>query len=129
MSETSLYDTIGGAPVIAALVDRFYANMDLWPEAATVRALHGPELTGVAHGLKAYLTEWLGGPALYSPSRGHPRMKMRHMPFRITSAERDAWLACMKDALDATITDRAARTQIYASMDKLADWMRNTPDG
>jgi hemoglobin len=121
----SLYDTIGGAPTIAALVDRFYANMDLWPEARTIRAMHGTDLSGVAMGLKAYLTEWLGGPALYSPMKGHPRMKMRHMHVPIASAERDAWLACMKEALDAVVEPRAARMEIYASMEKLADWMRN----
>lgn len=128
MAEVSLYDIIGGAPTISALVDRFYTNMDLWPEARTIRAMHGADLTGVAHGLKAYLSEWLGGPALFSPVKGHPRMKMRHMPFPIASAERDAWLACMKEALDTVVSDRAARLQIYASMEKLADWMRNRPD-
>jgi len=127
MSKASLYDTIGGAPTISALVDRFYANMVLWPEARIIRALHGEDLTGVAHGLKAYLSEWLGGPALYSPVKGHPRMKMRHMPFPIATAERDAWLACMKDALDATVEPRAARMEIYGNMEKLADWMRNRP--
>lgn len=125
MTEPTLYDAIGGAPTISALVDRFYTNMDLWPEAQTIRALHGPDLTGIAHGLKAYLSEWLGGPALYSPVKGHPRMKMRHMPFSIGMAERDAWLACMKEALDTTVADRGARLQIYGNMEKLADWMRN----
>lgn len=125
MSEPSLYETIGGAATIAALVDRFYANMELWPEARTIRAMHGEDLSGVAMGLKAYLSEWLGGPALYSPVKGHPRMKMRHMGFAIATAERDAWLACMKEALDTVVADRAARMQIYASMEKLADWMRN----
>jgi truncated hemoglobin YjbI/DNA-binding transcriptional LysR family regulator len=95
---------------------------------AEIRAMHAPDLTGVAHGLKAYLSEWLGGPALFSPVKGHPRMKMRHMPFPIASAQRDAWLACMKEALDTTVENRKARLQIYASMEKLADWMRNKPD-
>lgn len=126
--EASLYDAIGGAPTISALVDRFYTNMELWPEAREIRAMHAADLTGVAHGLKAYLSEWLGGPALFSPVKGHPRMKMRHMPFPIASAQRDAWLACMKEALDTTVENRPARLQIYASMEKLADWMRNKPD-
>ena len=124
MSET-LYDAIGGAPAIEALVDRFYANMALWSEARTIRAMHGEDLTGVAHGLKAYLSEWLGGPALFSPTKGHPRMKMRHMHLAIGIAERDAWLACMKEALDAVVVDRAARMQVYGNVEKLADWMRN----
>jgi hemoglobin len=127
MSETTLYEAIGGAAAIDALVDRFYANMELWSEARTIRAMHGEDLAGVARGLKAYLSEWLGGPALFSPVKGHPRMKMRHMPFSIGTAERDAWLACMKEALDTVVSDRAARMQVYASMEKLADWMRNRP--
>ncbi|KAA3635277.1 MAG: hypothetical protein DWP92_11300, partial [Armatimonadetes bacterium] len=47
-----------------------------------------------------YLIEWTGGPALYTPERGHPRMRMRHEPFVITETDAATWLACMAKALD-----------------------------
>lgn len=127
-SDTTLYDAVGGAPAISALVDRFYANMDLWPEAQAIRAMHPADLSHTAQVFKDYLSEWLGGPALYSPVKGHPRLRMRHMQAPIASAERDAWLACMKEALDTVVVDRAARLQVYGNMEKLADWMRNKDD-
>jgi hemoglobin len=76
--------------------------------------------------LKRYLTEWTGGPALYTPEKGHPRLRQRHLGFPIGDAERDAWLLCMRGALDETVADAAAREAIYATLAKLADWMRNT---
>lgn len=127
MTEAKLYDQIGGAPTIALLVDRFYDNMELWAEAQAIRAIHPADLTGTRQVFKDYLSEWLGGPALYSPERGHPRLRMRHMHAPIGVPERDAWLACMQDALEL-IPDRAPRAQIYTNMAKLADWMRNKPD-
>jgi hemoglobin len=128
MTDISLFDAIGGAPTVDALVERFYANMDLWADAQHIRALHPADLTRTRAVFKDYLSEWLGGPALYSPVHGHPRLRMRHMQAPIGAGERDAWLACMQEALDTTVADRTSRIQIYANMEKLADWMRNKPD-
>ena len=127
MSEP-LYDRIGGAPTIAALVDRFYDNMEIWSQARHLRSLHREDLTDTRQVLKDYLTEWLGGPALFSQVKGHPRMKMRHMHVPIGTAERDAWMECMSEALEATISDAPSRQQIHTSMANLADWMRNKPE-
>jgi hemoglobin len=68
----------------------------------------------------------MGGPKLYSAAKGHPRLRQRHLPFAIGEAERDAWLFCMRGALDEAIEDAGAREEIYAALKKLADWMRNT---
>ncbi|MFK4873032.1 group II truncated hemoglobin [Novosphingobium sp. ZW T3_23] len=128
MTETSLYDRIGGAATIDALVDSFYARMDQLDEARTIRAMHPQDLAPLGQVLKDYLSEWLGGPALFSPVRGHPRMRQRHMRVPIDSAARDAWLLCMRGALDETVADEQARAAIDESMARLADWMRNVPD-
>ncbi|BDV33903.1 group II truncated hemoglobin [Methylocystis iwaonis] len=124
----TLYDHIGGASTVDQLVEAFYRNMDTMEAARGIRAMHTTDLGPTKAILKLYLTEWLGGPANYSAKRGHPRLRMRHARFHIGPAERDAWLICMDAALDACITDPAARGSIAQALAKLADWMRNDPD-
>jgi hemoglobin len=121
----SMYERIGGAVVIDRLVETFYARMDALPEAKGIRAMHAPDLGPTKQVLKRYLCEWTGGPKLYSVEKGHPRLRQRHMGFPIGEAERDAWLLCMRGALDETVADGGAREEIYATLAKLADWMRN----
>lgn len=125
MAEISNFDRIGGLAVIDRLVEVFYDRMDRLPEAAVIRTMHAPDLGGTRNILKRYLTEWLGGPKLYSVEKGHPRLRQRHLGFSIGNAERDAWLLCMRGALDEAVEDEVARAEIYAAMAKLADWMRN----
>jgi hemoglobin len=122
----SIYARIGGAVTIDRIVESFYAAMDTLPLAKTIRAMHADNLAGVKMVLKQYLSEWTGGPALYSPARGHPRMRQRHMGFAIDDAARDAWMACMDQALAAHVADAEARAQLRENMKKLADWMRNS---
>lgn len=128
MNETPLFERIGGAPTIEHLVDNFYDRMESEDHARKVRAMHSRDLSRSRHVLKQYLSEWLGGPKLYSPEHGHPRMRMRHMRAPIDSAARDAWLTCMQGALNDTVADSQARDAIYDAMARLADWMRNTED-
>lgn len=121
----SMFERIGGAPTIERLVDAFYARMDTLPEARTIRAMHAPDLGPVKEVLRRYLGEWMGGPKRYSAERGHPRLRQRHMGFPIGNEERNAWLLCMRGALDETVADVAAREEIYGLLARLADWMRN----
>lgn len=85
MSDTvvtvSMFERIGGPVVIDRLVESFYRRMDALPEAAGIRAMHADDLTSTKQVLKRYLTEWTGGPKLYSPEKGHPRLRQRHMGF------------------------------------------------
>jgi hemoglobin len=124
---STLYEHLGGQPVVDHLVEAFYRRMDTLPEAATIRAMHAADLTHVKIVLKKYLGEWLGGPNHYTSERGHPRLRARHMPFRIGEAERDAWLLCMHGALEETVTASELREPIYEKLAALADWMRNQP--
>ena len=68
---------------------------------------------------------WLGGPPHYESRFGHPRLRMRHMPFAIGIRERDQWLACMDQAMGETGVPEDLRTRLKASFFQTADWMRN----
>src|SRR5689334_12758196 len=92
MAEPTLYDLLGGADGLRALVDRFYDQMDTAPEATHVRALHPASLEGSREKLFLFLSGWSGGPPLYIERYGHPRLRMRHNPFSIGVRERDEWL-------------------------------------
>jgi hemoglobin len=122
---TSIFERVGGAVIIDRLVESFYRRMDSLPEAKGIRDMHAPDLTSVKQVLKRYLCEWSGGPKLYSVEKGHPRLRQRHMGFPIGESERDAWLLCMRGALDETVTDVTTREEIYDAFAKLANWMRN----
>ena len=116
---------IGGESQVHALVDRFYDLMDLEPGYAALRAAHGTELANAREKLKMFLTGWLGGPQRYTEQFGHPRLRMRHMPFSIGIAERDQWVACMDQAMQETAIDDSLRTRLKESFMQTADWMRN----
>jgi hemoglobin len=124
------YDTpfewIGGEDVVKALVERFYDLMDLEPRYAGLRAAHGSELTAARQKLFWFRCGWLGGPQHYTERFGHPRLRMRHMPFRIGILERDQWLACMDQAMGEVGIDPVLRERLKQSFFQTADWMRNT---
>jgi hemoglobin len=121
----SMFDRIGGAVTVDRLVEAFYRRMDTLPEARVIRAMHADDLGSIKQVLKRYLAEWTGGPKLYSAEKGHPRLRQRHFGFSIGEAERDAWLQCMRGALQETIADEGARQELDVALTRLADWMRN----
>jgi hemoglobin len=120
------YEWIGGEEKVKALVERFYDLMDLEPAYADLRAVHGSDLSKARQHLFWFLCGWLGGPQHYTDRFGHPRLRMRHMPFTIGLKERDQWLACMDQAMAETGVDEALRSQLKNSFFQTADWMRNT---
>lgn len=124
-SRTSHFELVGGQLVVDRLVEAFYRHMSTLPEATGIRAMHPPDLSNSQRVLKEYLSEWLGGPKEYSSKRGHPRLRMRHMPFRIGTAERDAWMACMQRAMHEVLDDPGLRELLLQRLYKLADWLRN----
>jgi hemoglobin len=125
--ETTQFQRIGGAAGVDRLVEAFYLRMDSLPAGKAIRALHADDLSSTKEVLKRYLSEWMGGPPLYSQERGHPRLRQRHLRFKIGEAERDAWLSCMRAALDEAVDEVTLRDGLYGSFVKLADWMRNQP--
>ncbi len=121
------FDWIGGEPRVRALVDRFYDLMDIEPGYRELRAAHGSLLDDARDKLFWFLCGWLGGPSHYEDRFGHPRLRMRHMPFAIGIRERDQWLACMDQAMVETGVPEDLRARLRESFFRTADWMRNTP--
>lgn len=96
--ETTFYEAVGGEETFRRLVHRFYQGVASDP---LLRPLYPEEDLGPAEErLRLFLIQYWGGPHTYSERRGHPRLRMRHRPFRIGEAERDAWLRHMRAALD-----------------------------
>jgi hemoglobin len=119
------YEWIGGEDKVRALVERFYDLMDLEPRYAALRAAHGSTLEQARQRLFWFLSGWLGGPQHYTDRFGHPKLRMRHMPFTIGIQERDQWLACMDQAMGEVGIDEKLRTRLRNSFFQTADWMRN----
>ena len=119
------FASIGGESVIGQLVDKFYFYMDTLPEAHDIRAMHEPDLSQTRQVLAKFLTEWLGGPKVYSAEHGHPRLRQKHMHLPIGEAERDAWMFCMRRAMEDVVSDVKLRQQLEQAFFKTADFLRN----
>jgi hemoglobin len=119
------YELIGGEAALRRLIDRFYDLMDETPECYVVRKLHPQDLSGSREKLFMFLSGWLGGPPLYMQKHGHPMLRARHLPFAIGLAERDAWLGCMKQAMEECELEPELRKWLLQALSGTADWMRN----
>jgi hemoglobin len=125
--QVSVYEAVGGDPFFVELVDRFYRGVqtDL-----LLRPLYPADLTEPKAHLAGFLAQYWGGPPAYSAARGHPRLRMRHAPFVIGPAERDAWLRHMSTALDSLVDELDVHPSVEAAMldyfTRTADHMMNT---
>jgi hemoglobin len=122
----SFYDLIGGEPAFRKLVTEFYAGVATDP---VLRPLYPEEDLGPAtERLTLFLMQYWGGPTTYSQQRGHPRLRMRHAPFRIGPAERDAWLGHMRRALDTLALPPEQDAKFWEYVTHAAQFMVNTED-
>jgi hemoglobin len=96
--EEPLFDQVGGEAFFVRLVDAFYEAVEV---DETLRPMYPEDLTDARRHLTLFLVQYWGGPRTYQDERGHPRLRMRHAPFRVTKSARDAWLAAMSAALDS----------------------------
>ncbi len=123
---STLYDAVGGEQTFRLLVDRFYAGVAADP---ALRALYPEDDLGpAAERLRMFLIQYWGGPGTYSEQRGHPRLRMRHAPFRIGVAERDAWLRHMRAAVESLDLPADLHDQLWRYLVTAADSMRNIPN-
>jgi hemoglobin len=98
---SSLFSRVGGLPFFERLVDTFYRRVAV-DDVLAVLYPEYPDFTGARRRLSLFLAQYWGGPSTYSDERGHPRLRMRHMPFHVGPVERDRWLACMAAAVEET---------------------------
>jgi hemoglobin len=97
----SLYSRVGGMPFFERLVDAFYDGVST-DEVLIVLYPERPDLTGARRRLTLFLAQYWGGPTTYMEERGHPRLRLRHLPFPIGPLERDRWLTHMVAAVEQT---------------------------
>ena len=126
MLNRSLYDLAGGEKTFRLLVERFYAGV---ADDAVLRAVYPEEdLTGATERLTLFLIQYWGGPATYSELRGHPRLRLRHQPFVIGQAERDAWLRHMTAAVESLELAPEIRKALLDYFETASTAMINQPD-
>jgi len=110
-SPRSFYEAVGGEETFTRLVHRFYQEVAADP---VLRAVYpAMDLGPAEEHLRLFLIQYWGGPSTYNELRGHPRLRMRHVRFRIGEAERDAWLRHMRTALDELGLDEALDAQLW----------------
>jgi hemoglobin len=126
-ADASVYRQVGGSQFFVDLVKGFYAGVATDP---VLRPMYPDDLTDSRRHLAGFLVQYWGGPAAYSDERGHPRLRMRHAPFAIGDAERDAWLRHMLASFDAVVAAHAppaeAAARIRAYLVDVAEFLVNT---
>ncbi|RFS83151.1 globin [Actinomadura spongiicola] len=123
--KVTFYEAVGGEETFHRLVHRFYQGVADDPD---LRALYPEEDLGPAEErLRLFLIQYWGGPTTYSQRRGHPRLRMRHVPFVIGSAERDAWLRHMRVAVDELGLPEPLEKQLWDYFTMAAQSLVNAP--
>ncbi len=125
MVQTTVFEVVGGQPFFDALVERFYARVEADP---VLRPLYPDDLEPGKRALALFLGQYWGGPADYSAERGHPRLRMRHFPFPIGTAARDAWVRAMLAAVDESDAPEIVRPLFHEYFENAATAMVNQPD-
>ncbi|MCM3700770.1 globin domain-containing protein [Paenibacillus macerans] len=120
----SIYDNLGGGPTLKRLVEAFYPRVQQDP---LLGPLFPEDITPVMEKQYMFLTQFFGGPPLYSDAFGHPMMRARHMPFPVTRERAEAWLACMRAALEEIGIEEPLRGFVLDRLSGPAFHFVNTP--
>ncbi len=123
---TNYFDAFGGEAFFADLVSQFYAHVatneilrPMYPES---------DMKGAARRLQMFLEQYWGGPTTYQEERGHPRLRMRHAGFHINPAAKEAWLECMRKAVDGVEMQPEHREKLWRYLEGAALHMVNVLD-
>lgn len=122
----TVYEYVGGTPFFLTLVERFYQGVAADP---LLRPMYPEDLAGAKARLAGFLVQYWGGPTDYSDARGHPRLRMRHAPYRVDTAARDAWFAHMRTAVEASGVDTRVQELMLDYFTHAATAMINTGEG
>ncbi len=117
------YQELGGGEVLHSLVERFYDRID--EESPALRAMHPADDRKSRRNLFEFLSGWMGGPQLYMERKGHPQLRMRHLPFSIGTEEANEWLRCMRGAFDDIGVSSPLREYLETRLDRTAHHVRN----
>ncbi|MVU76110.1 globin [Nocardia sp. ET3-3] len=125
---TSFYEAVGGEQTFHRIIAAFYREV---ANDEVLRPLYPEEDLGPAERrLRMFLEQYWGGPRTYSDERGHPRLRMRHMPFKVGPIERDAWLRAMYIAvseIEPEVLDNEHRKQLLDYFEMAANSLMNSP--
>jgi len=121
----SFYDAVGGHETFVKLIDVFYDGVATDP---LLRPMYPEDdLEGAIHRLTMFLEQYWGGPTTYSDTRGHPRLRMRHVPFKVTPEAKDRWLFHMRAAVDVLDLPPLYEGTLWEYMERAALSMVNSP--
>jgi hemoglobin len=126
MADNSLYGKFGGEEFFTKLVDAFYAEVPSEPLLAAMYP--ADDMVGANERLRLFLMQYWGGPTTYNETRGHPRLRMRHMPFAVDSAAKDAWMRIMSKAVKAQNLPSDLESELMQYFESTARFMINTGD-
>ena len=121
----TVYELAGGREAFFRLVDDFYDRVAADP---FLRPLFPADFGEPKERLTLFLIQYFGGPPAYSEQRGHPRLRMRHLPFRIGQRERDAWLGHMLEALEASDIPSEAKRPMRKYFEDGSAFMMNATE-
>src|SRR5262245_12132620 len=126
-NQPSIYEQVGGDAPFRRLIERFYARIEQEP---LLRPLYPADLSSSREHLFLFVTQYFGGSPRYNALRGHPRLRLRHAPFAIGQAERDAWVRHMLAAVDEAGFPEPARTALIDYFERAATFLINqgTPE-
>lgn len=122
INEHTIYEHVGGDTPFRRLVDAFYAGVENEP---LLRHMYPADLTASKEHMFLFLTQYFGAPPRYNALRGHPRLRMRHMPFSIGPAERDAWLNHMLHAIDVAEFPEEVKPAMREYFERAATFLIN----
>lgn len=105
----TFYEAMGGAETIRRIIEAFYPKVQAHP---LLGPLFPEDIRPVMEKQYMFLSQFFGGPPLYSERYGHPMMRARHLPFPITKERAEAWLGCMKQALEETGMEPSLRDAV-----------------
>lgn len=121
-AEVTVFDAVGGMPFFQALVDRFYDGVET---DEVLRPVYPAELGPSRRHLALFLAQYWGGPPEYDEQRGHPQLRLRHVPFAIGPVERDRWLLHMRAAIESLDPPADLAVALHDYFDVAAEAMRN----
>jgi len=122
-SEKTLYELVGGDDTFQRLVDEFYARVE---QDELLMKMFPDDLEPGKQWQFLFLTQYFGGPVRYIPQRGHPRLRMRHMPFVIDQEARDHWLEHMLAAIDVVEIQEPMRSEMREYFERGSQFLINS---